>query len=38
MYLDRTEGISTTKIKQDLGLQEPVSGQNQIPEVNDKKN
>lgn len=37
VYLDRTEGISTTKIKQDLGLQEPVNGINQIPEPNDKK-
>lgn len=36
VYLDRTEGISTTKIKQDLGLQEPVNGINQIPEPNDK--
>ena len=36
IYLDRTEGISTTKIKEDLGLQEPISGQNQIPEVNAK--
>ena len=32
VYLDRTEGISTTKIKKDLGLQEPVNGINQIPE------
>ena len=31
VYLDRTEGISTTKIKKDLGLQEPVDGVNQIP-------
>ena len=31
IYLDRTEGISTTKIKQDLKLQEPISGLNQIP-------
>ena len=31
VYLDRTEGISTTKIKKDLGLQEPISGVNQIP-------
>lgn len=30
-YLDRTEGISTTKIKQELGLQEPKSGVDQIP-------
>lgn len=32
IYLDRTEGISTTKIKEDLGLQEPINGVNQIPE------
>ena len=31
VYLDRTEGISTTKIKQDLGLQEPINGVDQIP-------
>ena len=31
VYLDRTEGISTTKIKKDLGLQEPVNGVDQIP-------
>ena len=32
VYLDRTEGISTTKIKKDLGLKEPINGVNQIPE------
>ena len=32
VYLDRTEGISTTKIKDDLGLQEPLNGVDQIPE------
>lgn len=31
VYLDRTEGISTTKIKKDLNLQEPIEGINQIP-------
>lgn len=31
IYLDRTEGISTSKIKNDLNLQEPISGVNQIP-------
>ena len=31
IYLDRTEGISTSKIKKDLGLQEPIDGVNQIP-------
>ena len=37
IYLDRTEGISTSKIKKDLGLQEPVSGVDQIPEENSTK-
>lgn len=32
-YLPRTEGISTTKIKKDLGLQEPINGVDQIPNV-----
>ena len=36
IYLPRTEGISTTKIKQDLGLQEAVNGINQIPEPEKK--
>lgn len=31
VFLPRTEGISTTKIKQDLGLQEPINNLNQIP-------
>lgn len=31
VYLDRTEGISTTKIKEELGLQEPINGIDQIP-------
>ena len=35
--------LPTTKIKKDLGLQEPVNGLNQLPETkqerdNDKKN
>ena len=34
VYLDRTEGISTTKIKKDLKLQEPINGVDQIPAVN----
>lgn len=34
VYLDRTEGISTTKIKKDLKLQEPINGVDQIPNVN----
>ncbi|MBR3163486.1 MAG: glycerol-3-phosphate cytidylyltransferase [Clostridia bacterium] len=33
VYLDRTEGISTTKIKQELKLQEPDNLTNQIPNV-----
>ena len=31
IYLDRTEGISTTQIKMELRLQEPVNGLNQLP-------
>ena len=31
VYLPRTEGVSTSKIKKDLGLQDPVNGKNQIP-------
>ena len=31
VYLPRTEGISTTKIKEDLNLQEPINGVDQIP-------
>ena len=31
VYLDRTEGISTSKIKKDLNLQEAISGLDQIP-------
>ena len=37
VYLDRTEGISTTKIKRDLGLQEPVNGVDQLPEPKTNK-
>lgn len=37
VYLDRTEGISTTKIKEDLNLQEPINGVNQIPQINNNK-
>lgn len=36
VYLDRTEGISTTKIKEELGLQNPLDGVNQIPAPNKK--
>ena len=31
IYLERTEGISTTKIKRELGLQKAVNGVDQIP-------
>ena len=37
VYLDRTEGISTTQIKRDLGLQEPTNDVNQIPEPTKKE-
>lgn len=33
VYLPRTEGVSTSKIKRDLGLQEPVNGKDQIPNI-----
>ena len=33
VYLDRTEGISTSKIKNDLNLQQPINNLNQIPET-----
>lgn len=36
IYLPRTEGISTTKIKKDLGLQNPDNSKNQIPETSDE--
>ena len=34
VYLPRTEGISTTQIKNELSLQEPHNGINQIPTPN----
>ncbi len=37
VYLDRTEGISTTKIKEELKLQEPINGVDQIPETKSAK-
>ena len=37
VYLERTEGISTTKIKRDLNLQKPVNGIDQIPVTKDTK-
>jgi len=33
VYLPRTENISTSKIKEDLGLEEPINGVDQIPNV-----
>lgn len=36
IFLERTEGISTTKIKKDLGLQEPDNSINQIPTPKSK--
>ena len=33
IYLERTEGVSTSKIKKDLGLQAPKKNVNQIPET-----
>ncbi|MBE5805350.1 MAG: glycerol-3-phosphate cytidylyltransferase [Clostridiales bacterium] len=33
VYLERTEGISTSKIKKDLNLQQPINNINQIPEI-----
>ncbi len=38
VYLDRTEGISTTKIKRELGLQEAQNGLNQIPLTKQEQN
>jgi len=32
VYLSRTEGVSTTQIKGELGLQDEVDGEDQIPE------
>ena len=37
VYLDRTEGISTSKIKQDLGLQNCINGVDQIPVTEDER-
>lgn len=36
VYLDRTEGISTTKIKEDLKLQEPSKKMDKLPETATK--
>ena len=37
VYLDRTEGISTTKIKKDLGLQEPKEAGTMLPDPEDSE-
>ena len=37
VYLPRTEGISTTKIKRDLGLQRPDNDKDQIPTTADER-
>ena len=37
IYLDRTEGVSTTKIKDELGLQKPINYINQIPQPKKTK-
>jgi len=37
VYLDRTEGISTTKIKHDLGLQEPKETGTTLPDPEDSE-
>jgi len=38
VYLERTEGVSTSQIKRELGLQKPINGINQIPEPNSNVN
>lgn len=37
IYLPRTEGISTTKIKKDLGLQTPDGNKDQIPTTKQER-
>lgn len=37
VYLDRTEGISTSQIKSELNLQLEIDNVNQIPETQDEK-
>ena len=37
IYLPRTEGISTTKIKKDLGLQAPDGNKDQIPTTKQER-
>ncbi len=36
VYLPRTEGVSTTQIKKELGLQPAVNGVNQIPQPGEQ--
>ena len=38
IFLPRTEGISTTKIKKDLGLIEPSDDFSSLPEIKKQKN
>jgi choline-phosphate cytidylyltransferase/glycerol-3-phosphate cytidylyltransferase len=38
VYLDRTEGVSTTQIKNELGLQPEEDGIDQIPEPDGERN
>jgi choline-phosphate cytidylyltransferase/glycerol-3-phosphate cytidylyltransferase len=38
VYLDRTDGVSTSQIKEELGLQPEKDGVNQIPESKNKEN
>ena len=33
IYLERTKGVSTKNIKNDLRLEEPINGVNQIPNI-----
>ena len=35
VYLDRTEGVSTSQIKESLGLKQPIGGVTQIPGENN---
>ena len=37
VFLDRTPGVSTSMIKNDLGLKEAEHGKNQLPESHDEK-
>ncbi|MBE6816474.1 MAG: glycerol-3-phosphate cytidylyltransferase [Ruminococcaceae bacterium] len=37
VFLDRTPGVSTSQIKNDLGLKDAENGKNQLPESEDDK-